>query len=204
MRNQHPGYCYRCGGWVEPQAGHFERYNGYWRTQHAQCAIKYRGTNFYTVVGFTGQYAFLANEAPTPFEWKGVFYPDVSTALQQTFGTDTPGIPALTDVAGMLLAKFSINSWAARALEDTGTARLIHLSDDLFWGQSKGEGENTLGELLMRVRSTRRRETYVPFEEPRVCRCGKGYMSHYDHKCGHCRSKSERRNHETLLRRLHP
>ncbi|WP_185079687.1 hypothetical protein [Enterococcus gallinarum] len=45
MRNKYPGYCYRCGGYVEKGKGHFERKNGYWKIQHADCAIKYRGTN---------------------------------------------------------------------------------------------------------------------------------------------------------------
>lgn len=45
LRNKYPGYCYRCGGFVDRGKGHFERKNGYWRIQHADCAIKYRGTN---------------------------------------------------------------------------------------------------------------------------------------------------------------
>ncbi len=44
MRNRYPGICYRCGERVEPNAGHFERHAGGWRTQHAECAIAYRGT----------------------------------------------------------------------------------------------------------------------------------------------------------------
>jgi len=43
MRNRYPGTCYRCGQRVEAGAGHFERHNGGWRTQHAECAIAYRG-----------------------------------------------------------------------------------------------------------------------------------------------------------------
>lgn len=42
MRNKYAGTCYRCGGHVAPGAGHFERHNGGWRTQHADCAIKGR------------------------------------------------------------------------------------------------------------------------------------------------------------------
>ena len=42
MRNKHPGICYRCSKPVAVGAGHFERYNGGWRTQHAECAIKHR------------------------------------------------------------------------------------------------------------------------------------------------------------------
>ena len=43
MRNRFAGTCYRCGQRVEPGAGHFERHNRGWRTQHAECAIAYRG-----------------------------------------------------------------------------------------------------------------------------------------------------------------
>ena len=42
MRNKHKGICYRCGKVVEVGGGHFERYKGGWRVQHASCAIKYR------------------------------------------------------------------------------------------------------------------------------------------------------------------
>lgn len=50
MRNAYPGICYRCGKRVEAGEGHFERIKGArygfrWRVQHAECAIKYRGTN---------------------------------------------------------------------------------------------------------------------------------------------------------------
>lgn len=43
MRNRYPGTCYRCGQPVEVGAGHFERFAGGWRTQHAPCAIEMRG-----------------------------------------------------------------------------------------------------------------------------------------------------------------
>jgi hypothetical protein len=42
MRNKYPGICYRCGKRVEKGEGHFERHQGSWRTQHAECAIKAR------------------------------------------------------------------------------------------------------------------------------------------------------------------
>jgi hypothetical protein len=57
MRNKYPGICYRCGKRVEAGEGHFEGYGTRcsrrkfrqkitrWRVQHAECAIKYRGTN---------------------------------------------------------------------------------------------------------------------------------------------------------------
>lgn len=43
MRNRYPGTCYRCGDLVAAGDGHFERFNGGWRTQHATCAIACRG-----------------------------------------------------------------------------------------------------------------------------------------------------------------
>lgn len=53
MRNKFAGPCYRCGETVEPGQGHFERIplkqrkpgDPKWRTQHAECAIKHRGTD---------------------------------------------------------------------------------------------------------------------------------------------------------------
>jgi len=42
MRNKYPGICYRCKKRVEVGDGHFERYKGGWRVQHASCAIKNR------------------------------------------------------------------------------------------------------------------------------------------------------------------
>lgn len=30
----------------------------------------------------------------------------------------------------------------------------------------------------------------------KVCKCGRGYYSRFDGKCGHCRTKAERRLHE--------
>ena len=42
MRNKYAGPCYRCGQTVAPGDGHFERHNGGWRTQHADCAIEHR------------------------------------------------------------------------------------------------------------------------------------------------------------------
>jgi hypothetical protein len=42
MRNKYPGVCYRCHQLVAVGGGHFERFNGGWRTQHATCAILHR------------------------------------------------------------------------------------------------------------------------------------------------------------------
>lgn len=43
-RNRYAGTCYRCKKTVPPGEGHFERFAGGWRVQHASCAIEMRGT----------------------------------------------------------------------------------------------------------------------------------------------------------------
>lgn len=58
MRNQYGGYCYRCGEYVAPKEGHFEKFSRKhrvrhpnaprfikWVVQHADCAITHRGTD---------------------------------------------------------------------------------------------------------------------------------------------------------------
>ena len=58
MRNQFETKCYRCGCTVEKGKGHVEKFGKRhrekhprapltikWLVQHANCAIKYRGTN---------------------------------------------------------------------------------------------------------------------------------------------------------------
>lgn len=42
MRNKYPGVCYYCKTAVIKGAGHFERYQGKWRTIHAECVFKQR------------------------------------------------------------------------------------------------------------------------------------------------------------------
>lgn len=49
MRNKYPATCYRCGTRVECGDGHFEKYGGGWRTQHADCAIACRGTSIHYI-----------------------------------------------------------------------------------------------------------------------------------------------------------
>ncbi len=34
------------------------------------------------------------------------------------------------------------------------------------------------------------------------CKCGKGYISQWDGKCGHCRTKKEQRDHEYALQEM--
>lgn len=42
MRNKYEGICYYCNKTVAVGEGHFERYNGRWRTIHVNCVFKQR------------------------------------------------------------------------------------------------------------------------------------------------------------------
>jgi len=42
VRNKYKGICYICGKEVLPNAGHFERNKGSWRTIHVECVFKQR------------------------------------------------------------------------------------------------------------------------------------------------------------------
>lgn len=42
MRNKYVGTCYYCGEHCEAGDGHFERFRGGWRVQHASCAFDQR------------------------------------------------------------------------------------------------------------------------------------------------------------------
>lgn len=46
MRNKYAGPCFRCTKTVEAGTGHFQRLNGSWIVQHAECAIEHRGTDY--------------------------------------------------------------------------------------------------------------------------------------------------------------
>lgn len=50
MRNKHEGVCYRCGETVAVGDGHFERFAGGWRTQHASCCQLAKA---WKIAGFT-------------------------------------------------------------------------------------------------------------------------------------------------------
>ena len=66
MRNKYPGICYKCNNVVAAGDGHFERYNGGWRVQHAKC-VKNRME--FTNVGFQKKkHSNDGNPDPTRFE----------------------------------------------------------------------------------------------------------------------------------------
>jgi len=42
VKSRFAGVCYRCNKLVAAGDGHFERYNGGWRTQHVKCSIEHK------------------------------------------------------------------------------------------------------------------------------------------------------------------
>lgn len=185
VRTTHSDYCYRCGDWVEAGDGHFERNKGRWRVQHAHCAIVWRGTDQRAITRFDNEYRFLSNFAWCQVRLDGLVFPTVEHAYQAAKTEDpdtrlavsqlqTPGQAKRAGqglkwrkgwadmrvqvMADLLVQKFSLDPLYRRLLDETGDARIVEGNTwkDKFWGVYQGEGQNMLGELLMKIRSANR------------------------------------------------
>lgn len=128
---------------------------------------------------FKGDYSFLSNFTKCEVEFEGAVYPSVEHAFQATKTLDSEkrksfvkGSPVTAKGMGRRLklredweqikdnvmyiclkSKFQ-NPDLQKKLLATGDAVLIEGNNhgDRYWGMVKGEGENKLGKLLMRVR----------------------------------------------------
>ncbi len=129
---------------------------------------------------FKGEHRFLSNFLGGPVSYDGETYETVEHAYQAAKTTDlvvrkaiqecaTPGRakrlgqksslrPDWEDVKegvmfGLLRIKFQIPEFRDKLL-DTGSTPLIEGNTwgDVYWGVCRGEGENRLGKLLMRIR----------------------------------------------------
>ncbi len=138
-------------------------------------------TNTPDIISFDGDYEFLSNFYPSPILHVGLHYPTVEHAFQ-AYKTLDPELrsricaclsPGYAKQAGRRLAlrpdweavKYVAMEWflrqkfgnhmLAELLVATGAARLIEGNTwgDRIWGQVNGEGENHLGEMLMKIRS---------------------------------------------------
>ena len=107
---------------------------------------------------FRGRYAFLSNEAHTPFEYNGTMYESV----QEAYDTLKENIPDKGSreaeeslMKDILSAKFSVPYYRER-LASTGNAELFNSvsGGDTRWGVVDGKGENILGKMLTDIRSS--------------------------------------------------
>lgn len=129
---------------------------------------------------FRGEYAFLSNFYNSPVTIDGITYQNAEAAFQAAKSTDDATKLQFSRMSGkeaqkagnriqlrpdwneiriqemrkILGAKFTQNPELLKKLKETEDYELIEGNDwgDVFWGVSKGEGENQLGKLLMEIR----------------------------------------------------
>lgn len=129
---------------------------------------------------FDGSYAFLSNFYPAEVTWNNLKFPCVENAYQAAkcvnpsdqipFQTMKPGQakrtgrtvlcrPDWDDVKlsimnNLISQKFTLHPQLKSQLLNTGDMELIEGNywHDAFWGVCNGQGENHLGQILMRVR----------------------------------------------------
>jgi hypothetical protein len=112
---------------------------------------------------FAGEHAFLSVDSPGTVHLDGQAFPSVALAFQAAKDLHDrlrPGMqrewddhrPAL--MRRLLRSKFA-NPQLRKALLETGEKHLSHTAEgaDPFWHAPGGEGENTLGRLLMELRA---------------------------------------------------
>jgi predicted NAD-dependent protein-ADP-ribosyltransferase YbiA (DUF1768 family) len=112
---------------------------------------------------FEGEHAFLSNDSPATVHLDGQAFPSVALAFNAAKDLHDrlrPGMqrewddkrPAL--MRRLLRSKFA-NPQLRQALLNTGEKHLSHTAPDAdpYWHTPGGEGENTLGRLLMGLRS---------------------------------------------------
>lgn len=130
---------------------------------------------------FDGDYRWLSNFWPCEVEFEGEMYPSVEHAYQAAKTTDptlrkviaeakTPGkakklgnglalrndwqTVKMVVMEQLLRQKFAPSSELATKLLETGSKELVEGNwwGDVYWGVCKGNGENNLGKLLMKIR----------------------------------------------------
>jgi hypothetical protein len=112
---------------------------------------------------FEGDHAFLSNDSPATVFLDGQAFPSLALAFntaKELHDRLRPGMqrewddhrPAL--MRRLLRSKFA-NPQLRKALIDTGDKHLSHTAADAdpYWHAPNGEGENTLGKLLMELRA---------------------------------------------------
>lgn len=137
---------------------------------------------------FEGQYDFLSNFYPSPFEWHGVNYPTVEHFFQAAKANNQEDFnmvmrepnPGGAKHAGRnvelrpdweeikdkvmytaLKEKFKQNPELKEKLLATGDEKLVEGNTwgDRYWGVCGGTGKNHLGLILMKIREEIRNDT---------------------------------------------
>lgn len=131
------------------------------------------------IPSFRGIYFFLSNFYPIEIEFEGITYPSIEYAYVASklnvkirhlvLKCKTPGEAkrlgrvytrneinrndAVKTMLDLLRSKFK-NEDLRKDLLATGDKEIIEYNNwgDKFWGVSDGEGENSLGKLIMKVR----------------------------------------------------
>lgn len=132
------------------------------------------------IFGFNGEYRFLSNFYQTPITYEGITYPSVENAYQaaktinqeerlqfvkisskeaKSLGKkitireewDTVKLQVMWN---LIYEKFTRNRKLLSFLILTGDKHIEETNwwGDKFWGVCRGEGENNLGKLLMKLR----------------------------------------------------
>lgn len=132
------------------------------------------------IFGFNGEYRFLSNFYETPITYEGITYPSVENAYQaaktinqeerlqfvkisskeaKSLGRkitireewDTVKLQVMWN---LIYEKFTRNRKLLSFLILTGDKHIEETNwwGDKFWGVCRGEGENNLGKLLMKLR----------------------------------------------------
>lgn len=135
------------------------------------------------ISSFAGEHAFLSNFHASPMTIEGITYPTVEHAFQASKTEDREEKQKIANLATpeqakragrkvklredwetvkvcmmrwWLEKKFSTHPDLAAKLKATGDAILEEGNtwNDTFWGVCRGKGKNTLGLILMSIRST--------------------------------------------------
>lgn len=134
-----------------------------------------------SILGFSGDWAFLSNLYPSPLEWMNFLYPCVENAFQAAKTSDHEVQRRLTELSpddaaaygrmvplrpdweevkldvmtSLLALKFEIPVLRRRLIA-SAPKELVNLNwwGDRYWGRVKLQGENHLGRLLMELRET--------------------------------------------------
>jgi len=136
------------------------------------------------ISSFRGKYRFLSNFYECPIEFDGMKYQNAESAFQamktlnkeerkpfenmkpltaKKKGKTIPLRDGWDDMREQIMyevckAKFMQNQDILEKLLQTGDEELVEGNHwgDTFWGACKGEGENKLGKILMRIRKEER------------------------------------------------